>query len=290
MPYDPRRPTYNPRIRTYDPASRAYRKAVQSGREYTDEEHAQLADVSRRRRLILDAGGGGAGPDLEPTNTANIQLLTAFEATPPVDESNTGRTLTLNGSASVGATNPKFGANSLILTGASPKSCSAAADAAMCQIDADYNVDAWIYLSTLGTGRVGIVTNRLTGTQHNWALWTTGGATQYLNVFGWNSNLTILDHIGTTALAAGQWYHVAWSYEYSTRTSQLWLDGVDQGTAVASNDISYSGALLQMGRDDTSASRYLDGYMDEVRIVKGELLGRFGNGNFDVPTVAWGRP
>ena len=229
-------------------------------------------------------------PVNDPVNTGNIQLLTGFEATPPIDESNFARTITLGGNAVVSSGQVKFGTSALDYSGATPMDCWVAGGSHFNPQAGDMNVDVWMYHNSVHANRNGILHCLNTFKTDGWMMWSTGGTPNYFSLSGYNGSTTpVLDHVTTYALTPGSWNLFSWSWDLSTLTSQLWVNGIDQGQVVAS--AAPRGLVdLHVSRDFNSTVNYSLGYTDELRIIQGELLPRFGGGNFTVPTAPWGRP
>jgi hypothetical protein len=70
-----------------------------------------------------------------------------------------------------------------------------------------------------------------------------------------------------TALSTGTWHHIAVSREGTTM--RLFVDGVVKGTATVSTDLGTAKPLI-IGSKWSGLAEYLDGNIDEVRVVKEE--------------------
>ncbi|MCF6177541.1 MAG: LamG domain-containing protein [Victivallaceae bacterium] len=66
-----------------------------------------------------------------------------------------------------------------------------------------------------------------------------------------------------TVTTLNKWYHIAWTYS-STTGGKLYIDGVDQGSAVGSGSLSINSEVLNLGSGFT-------GKMDEVKLYNREL-------------------
>ena len=70
-----------------------------------------------------------------------------------------------------------------------------------------------------------------------------------------------------TEIEAGQWTHVAYTYDGSTRS--LYIDGKLDAQGGEGDSPSGVSAPLQIGTNQPATGNYLDGQVDEVRILKG---------------------
>jgi hypothetical protein len=88
---------------------------------------------------------------------------------------------------------------------------------------------------------------------------------------------------GTTAMTAGEWYHVMATYDPDTNIYAIWLDGELEayGTQTLFSDTSGEG--LYIGYESNGNSNYyFDGHMEDIRVTLGTTR-RKGIG-YDVPT------
>ncbi|BAQ92584.1 hypothetical protein [uncultured Mediterranean phage uvMED] len=84
-----------------------------------------------------------------------------------------------------------------------------------------------------------------------------------------NSNIRIT----STALSAGQWYHLALTWNHSTKVMKLYIDGsLDQTSSALSGTVSTNSNGLRYGRADGAAINDLfTGKLDQIRIFNKEL-------------------
>ena len=83
---------------------------------------------------------------------------------------------------------------------------------------------------------------------------------------------------GSTAMTANRWYHFA--YTRSGSTFELFLDGISQGTQTSSNNASVNSDFI-LGENGSTLTRDLQGYLSNVRVLKGTAL---YTSNFTPPT------
>ena len=138
----------------------------------------------------------------------------------------------------------------------------------------DYTIEFWVYQTTISGDQaiLGCTSIGVSG----FAIWTLAG--QLNAFFGGGSTIT-----GAT-LTANQWNHIA-LVRTSTNT-QLYLNGVSQGTPSTSAFVNNTSQPLMIGGITTgtgwNSDRYTTGYISAVRIIKGQAL---ATGNFTPPTT-----
>ena len=81
-----------------------------------------------------------------------------------------------------------------------------------------------------------------------------------------------------TVIKANRWYHVAAARSGST--TKLFVDGILEGSASDSNDYAQS-KPLEIGRQQSTNTNLLEGFISNIRIVKGTAL---YTSNFTPPT------
>jgi len=82
---------------------------------------------------------------------------------------------------------------------------------------------------------------------------------------------TVKLQTGSSSIATGTWYHVAWTYDGTTH--RLFLDGVLKDTDT-SNFAVYTGTNTEIGGQSTlgSGSYWLNGAISNFRIVQGDAV------------------
>ena len=84
---------------------------------------------------------------------------------------------------------------------------------------------------------------------------------------------------GSTAMTANSWYHFA--YTRNGSTFELFLNGISQGTQTSSNNASVNSDFI-LGENGSTLTRDLQGYLSNVRVLKGTAL---YTSNFTPPTT-----
>ncbi len=142
----------------------------------------------------------------------------------------------------------------------------------------DMSIDFWIRFDEIGTVQW-LLSQWISGASTSWLFQKTAANEMQMIVTG---AATLTDT--TTSLAVDTWYHIAFTYDGTTY--RLFVDGVivdsDAGT-YSFDDVSAS--ICIGGVWDTTdltfrtGTQVFDGYMDNIRITKGEAL---WTSNFDV--------
>ena len=78
------------------------------------------------------------------------------------------------------------------------------------------------------------------------------------------SGFSLVESSGT--IPNNQWTHVSATYEDSTKTLTLYINGVQDGSTVLSGTRLSSSQPLQLGRHENSAESWGNGLLDEVRV------------------------
>jgi hypothetical protein len=71
---------------------------------------------------------------------------------------------------------------------------------------------------------------------------------------------------GSTPMAANTWYHVAYVYDYSSRTQYVYLQGVLDGTKTSSDPYQGQSGAIFIGASNISSSFY-NGYIDDLKVT-----------------------
>jgi hypothetical protein len=142
-----------------------------------------------------------------------------------------------------------------------------------------FTVECWLYLAAAPTGSNAMyITDFRGGTTNNYTFGVidNSGNTRLYAYAG-----SIPAEIrGSTNIATGTWYHLAYVNTGSTLTG--YLNGVSQGTMSVS--FNQAATNLIVGARYTGAQEYVNGYIDDLRITKG--YARYTS-NFTPPTSAF---
>lgn len=222
-----------------------------------------------------------------PPTPANVKLLCHFDgtdgATSTTDSSLVGRTLVMASGSALSTTQNKFGGSSL-KSGVPTQATRMGTNVDSADWDfgsGQFTVEGWIYYTTIPT------------VSDVWPLacqWASGDFAWFLgSVFG-----NVAFYYSTTGFdnpnvgvawtpTVNTWYHMAADRDASN-VLRVYIDGVVKASATVSSTFFNSTQTLTIGNDNTGAARAPIGYIDEVRIVKGEAV--YG-GAFTPPTSAF---
>lgn len=134
-------------------------------------------------------------------------------------------------------------------------------------VSGDFTVEYWMRTTSTGSGGLGtqwyggngIVDAEVPGGTNDWGTALTG---QYLAFGIGNPDITIQS---TSAVNTGNWVHVAASWEQSTGTMRLYINGVQEASAIGSTNLRSAPTRITLGQLQTDIQRF-SGSIDEVRI------------------------
>ncbi|NDD53255.1 LamG domain-containing protein, partial [bacterium] len=163
--------------------------------------------------------------------------------------------VTANGSAAISTAQSKFGGASVYLPGSG--SClRATGDLAFGT--GDFTVEAWLFREGGGTyPSILEIGAHLTDAGIIFLTNTSGAA--YSN--GW---------LGQLDIPLNEWVHVAWVRNAGVFTT--YLNGVSTGSVAFTHDLTDSGTITIGNRDYNEGNYDFVGYIDELRIIKGQAL------------------
>jgi len=136
----------------------------------------------------------------------------------------------------------------------------------------DFSIEAWVYNQSTDTSNSKFIASNRSGGSGGWVLAATAvSSSTYEFVFiGYSSGGTTRITITTSDdYNLNQWYHVAAVKSGTTWT--IYVDGVSAVSGSQSGNFS-AGAALWVGGDSTNNSRYWNGYIRDLRIVKGTAV------------------
>ena len=189
------------------------------------------------------------------------------------DASASAQTVTANGDADTTISKYKFGGGSIEFDGADDY--LTVADTADLDFGSgDFTIDAWVYFNTVSHPHT-VISDYVGGTGWIFIINANDGDMRL-----YSSSVSSV--YSETEFLPNTWYHVAVVRDGSG--IKFFKDGVQQGiTHTASATYNGGGSDAVVGvYADTS---YFDGYMDELRVVKGVAE---WTEDFDVPTSAYG--
>ena len=210
-----------------------------------------------------------------------VKLLLPFNgsngATSTTDSSNSNNSVTFVGTAQISTAQSKFGSSSMLFDGDSDYlTVTNSSFSALNASGATLTIEFWVYFNSI-SGQQDFVVNYANSSGGLVIRKNNSG-----NVLGVNLSGDGADITGTTALSAGQWYHVALSG--SSGSYKLFLNGTQEGSTYTGS-LGAGSSTYQIGAFYWSGSLYgpLNGYLDDMRFTAG--LARYTS-NFTPPTTA----
>lgn len=142
----------------------------------------------------------------------------------------------------------------------------------------DFTVEIWFYPTTVDTSTSykGIISDELYSSTGGWAV---SQRDDELSLWIKNTGGSWVSFVADGALTANQWQHIAVSYDSSTTTTRLFVDG----TSVVSGTTSgwnLTGDQIEIGR--SVSGQEITGYLFDSRATKGTA--RYTS-NFTAPTA-----
>ena len=211
--------------------------------------------------IATSAPSGGGGGSSGDSYFSNVVLLQHFDSNFS-DSSGSNHTATVSGDAAISATQSKFGGSAASFDGTGDY-YSFPLDNDWAFDNGDFTVEAWIRLNNINKTQQIFEMSGPGQFPFQFYVDSTNVLKFYTSVSGGTA------FAASTALSAGQWYHVA--ITRSGTTMRLFLNGnVDATSTGQTANYSYSTTWQpNVGRQNSGATSYLDGYIDELRVTKG---------------------
>ncbi|MBP8282657.1 MAG: LamG domain-containing protein [Chromatiaceae bacterium] len=262
--------------------------------EIRDENDDLLADcvVRAYRRdtgALLVAGLSGDGSEEVPGDAdyASVSLLLHCDGTDGsttfTDNSPTPKTITVYGNAHIETDQSKFGGASAYFDGTGDY-LTAPASAAFNFGSGNFTLE--FFIKTAGTLQYMCPLGKNSGTFGDGAITIllnhSGSGAASLWVEDYNAGAPLLASATSAAINDNAWHHFA-----VVRNGSAWAmykDGTSIATATWAGAISDASYLYAIGTDPGNLTRYLTGYLDDIRITKG--VARY-TANFTPPDAAF---
>src|SRR3989304_6037290 len=142
-----------------------------------------------------------------------------------------------------------------------------------------FTIDGWVRFNTIPSTIAQMVFEQRQDNSNVMWLARGGGVWNFYLTIGF---VTQIDFTSTSTVVANTWYHIA--IVRSSNTWYMFQDGVQIGITTNSSTIPNLTGPVEIGRRG-DATRYLDGWIDELRISKG--IGRWTS-DFCTPTAPYG--
>jgi len=220
-------------------------------------------------------------PGIDAFTTLMLHCDGADTSTTFTDSSGNGHTTTANGNAQIDTAQFKFGTASALFDGTGDY-LSSDGSAGFAFGTGDFQIDFWLRLNATGVART-LYDSRPSGVTGLYPTIKLSAG----NVLVYHTNAA--DRItGTTTLTTATWYFVT-LVRYSGVT-RLFLNGAQEGSSYTDTNNYLNGTSRPtIGGDGNSAgANSLNGWMDEIRVVKGNAnITNLVTTTFQVPGAAW---
>jgi len=226
---------------------------------------------------------GAAGGTVTPSLGVPCDLLLHFDGTNGsttfTDSSGNGVAVTVNGNAAISTAQSKFGGSSgNISTG------SGIITTPDFGFPNDFTIEGWFFFNANNTGYQPLVSAYGSSDATAWVmLLETNNALHFYGSPGYYWELVCPSAYVPTP---GQWVHIA--VTRAGETVKMFADGVEVGATYSSTNVA-GGTTVGVGYYEyfPDFPRGFDGYIDELRIVKGTAI---YTANFTPPTAPFANP
>jgi len=183
----------------------------------------------------------------------------------------TGKTVTANGNAQIDTAQSKFGGAAGLFDGTGDYLLSD--DHADWDFGTgDFTIDFWVRFNTNGAGQTFVDRNE----EADFSIRFTAVSTLRLSIEG----ATVVNT--TWSPNTGQWYHIA--AVRSGSNAYTFVDGTQLGTTGTNSSDIQGTNQIAVGVLEVSKASPLDGWIDELRLVKGTAV---WTADFTAPTAAY---
>ena len=229
-------------------------------------------------------------PSTTPLTAVSGTSLLTCQSNRFVDNSASPLTITVNGTPSVQRFNP-FGASTAYSTSVIGGSgyfdgsgdwLTVPDSPAWAFGSGDFTVELWYYPVSNTTTDIEFIGQWTSGsTDESWSIghhWTNG------LTFFWTTDGTTDQYLSSaTLLTLSAWNHVAVSK--SGTTVSLYLNGARLNTGTLTGSVSDSSRVLDIGGRSQSGANQIQGYLSDVRVVKGTAVYSPSSTTLTVPTA-----
>lgn len=199
------------------------------------------------------------------------------------DSSPTHRTVSVYGNAQIDTAQKKFGSASILFDGVW--------DAVYCADSddwylgtGDFTIDWWVRFSSLPTsGNYAHIIGQRVNDSNRWNLLINNNSGTYRMIFSVRGSQSIEVTRNFSSLSTGTWYHMALTRAGSS--FKMFLDGNQLSTEyITGNTIDNFATVLTLGSRYSDYAWSLNGWLDEVRLIKGKAI---WTSSFTPPTTPY---
>jgi len=204
------------------------------------------------------------------TAVTNTSLLTC-QSNRFIDNSTNNFAITRNGDVKITAFGPfvpstEFSSRGSTYFNGTGDALTTTASSALAFGTGDFTVEFWLNFNST-TGRQDIIWWGLSASDRGGIVWnlTAGNLTYYISPTVANA----INYAFTPAI--GTWYHIA--LVRISGSTKLYVNGAQVGSTYSdSKNYASSSYLVTIGKDNSAASSYFNGYISNLRIVKGTAV------------------
>jgi len=199
------------------------------------------------------------------------------------DSSATHRTVSVYGNAQIDTAQKKFGSASILFDGVS--------DAVYCADSddwylgtGDFTIDWWVRFSSLPTsGNYAHIIGQRVNDSNRWNLLINNNSGTYRMILSVRGSQSFEVTRSFSSLSTGTWYHMALTRAGSS--FKMFLDGNQLSTEyITGNTIDNFAVVLTLGSRYSDYAWPLNGWLDEVRLIKGKAV---WTSSFTPPTTPY---
>ncbi|CAG2126927.1 hypothetical protein LMG31506_00242 [Cupriavidus yeoncheonensis] len=199
-----------------------------------------------------------------------VDVILLMHAENTQDSSRYRRGATLGATASISAVQKKFGSSAFLFNGTTTSNVTIPHDSSLDMLTGDFTVEHWVYLlGTTSGGRIVDKDGRANTSYPQYCTYEAGGKLGAM--VGSGNSTTYLQNLnaGTISIPLNQWVHLAFTRQGTTL--RTFVGGVLDQTVTQTGSPTSGGQPLWLGGEfGQVASQFLNGYLDEVLITKGE--------------------
>jgi len=130
-------------------------------------------------------------------------------------------------------------------------------------------VEAWVYFNT-PLGSVNMIAQHGTGPGQDWGFYVDSSGT--LHGFIWGNSSTVNIEATLGGISSAKWYHVAFSFDSVAKSSRVYINGGTPATVTNAAVTPNYNASLPIWFGNYNNANYLNGYIQDLRIVKGVVV------------------
>ncbi len=224
---------------------------------------------------------------LTVNDTTNVLLLHgdgSNASTTITDSSLTQKTVTVAGNAQISTSQSKFGGSSMYFDG-NGDNLSIAASADLSPGTQSFTYEFWYRTPSFADGTQQALMSY--GTDQTFFVFARNGAGSFYDI---HTRINTVEYDSSAlSWAIDTWYHIAMTYDADTDKYIIFRDGINvtPGGYHTITNLNLNTSALPFNIGNAASTVYVNGYLDELRIIKGSAL---YTANFTPSTSAFADP